>query len=151
MNKKKLAVFLVSGLSLLFLSAALHAGTEVVDVITMDYSPYEKRMFGEPKRNFVEFPHAMHIDELNISCGDTRCHHIDVEEGDEVKPCVECHLELKATAKNRKSLMLHRNAMHESCIACHKEHNREMGDPRGVDPQLPPTACSECHTKVDAE
>jgi hypothetical protein len=146
MNKKLLTLLLAVGISVLFLATALYAGTEFSDEITIDYNKYEKRMFGPSERNFIKFPHKNHNIDYEISCD--KCHHIDFEIGDSVKPCAECHIELKVTNKNRKSIMLLRNAYHASCRECHKAFNKEAGDPRGFDESAPPTSCSECHTRT---
>ncbi len=149
MNKKLLTWLLAAGISVMFAVTGLQAGTEVSDEIIMDYNKYEKRMFKTSNRNFVKFTHTKHNIDYKISCD--QCHHIDLELGDDVKPCAECHIELKATKKNRKSVMLLRNAYHESCIACHKEANILAGDPGGFDESAPPTSCSECHIRTDAK
>jgi hypothetical protein len=149
MNKKLLTWLLTAGISMLFLVTGIHAGTEVNDIIIMDYTKYEKRRFKLPKSNFVKFTHTKHNIDYKISCDE--CHHIDLEIGDEAKQCSECHIELKVTKKNRKSMLLHRNAMHINCIDCHKEFNKEAGDPRGKKESAPPTSCSECHTRTDVK
>ncbi len=149
MNKKLLTWILAAGISVLFSATALYAGSEFYDDITMDYNNYEKRMFKTSNRNFVEFPHAKHAMDSEISCD--KCHHIDLEMGDNVKRCAECHIELKATKKNRTSIMLLKNAYHASCIACHKEMNMAAGDPRGFKESAPPTSCSECHIRTDVK
>lgn len=146
MNKKLLTWLLAAGISVLFLATALYAGTEFSDEITIDYNKYEKRMFGPSERNFVNFPHKSHNTDYEISCD--KCHHVDLEIGDNVKQCAECHIELKVTKKNRKSIMLLRNAYHASCRECHKTTNKEAGDPRGFDESAPPTSCSECHIRT---
>jgi len=146
MNKKLLTLLLTAGISVLFLATGLYAGTEFSDEITIDYNKYEKRMFGPSARNFVNFPHKNHNIDYEISCDE--CHHIDLKLGDEVQPCAECHIELTPTKKNRKSIMLLRNAYHASCIECHKAFNKEAGDPRGFDESAPPTSCSECHIRT---
>ncbi len=145
MNKTLLAWLLSAVISIVFVATSLQAGREFYPEITMDYNAYEKRMFKTSNRNFVEFPHEQHAMNFEISCD--KCHHIDIEMGDNVKQCVECHIELKATKKNRKSMLLLRNAYHESCIGCHKEFNIEAGDPQGFNESSPPTSCSECHTR----
>lgn len=146
MNKKLLTLLLAAGISVLFFATGLYAGTEFSDEITIDYNKYEKRMFGPSERNFIKFPHKNHNIDYEISCDE--CHHIDLEIGDNVKSCAECHIELKVTKKNRKSIMLLRNAYHASCRECHKTFNKEAGDPRGFDESAPPTSCSECHTRT---
>jgi len=149
MNKKLLTWLITAGIFMMFAATALQAGTEFYDDITMDYNKYEKRMFKTSNRNFVEFPHAQHAMDSEISCD--KCHHIDLEMGDDVKKCAECHIELKATKKNRKSIMLLRNAYHASCIACHQEINMKAGDPGGFDESAAPTSCSECHIRTDTK
>ncbi len=149
MNKKILTLLLAAGISVLFFATALCAGTKFQDEITMDYNKYPERYFKQSKRNFIEFPHALHAMDFELSC--EQCHHIDLKLGDEVQPCAECHIELTPTKKNRKSILLLRNAYHASCRKCHKEVNKEAGDPRGLDEFAPPTNCSECHTRVDEQ
>ena len=147
MNKKLLTWILAAGISMIFLATGLHAGTDFYDEITMDYNKYEKRLFKASNRDFVKFPHASHSMDYELSCD--KCHHIDLEMGDEVKKCSECHIELKATKKNRTSIMLLRNAYHASCIECHKDFNKEAGDPGGFEESAAPTSCSECHKRTD--
>ena len=146
MNKKLLTLLLAAGISVLFLTTALHAGTEFSGEITMDYNKYPERYFKMPKRNYVEFPHSLHVMDFELSC--EQCHHLDLKMGDEVQPCADCHIELTPTKKNRKSIILLRNAYHATCIDCHKEFNKKAGDPRGFDESAPPTSCSECHIRT---
>ncbi len=149
MNRKFLTLLLTAAIALVFAVTCLYAGTEVADNITLDYNKYEKRMFKLPKHNFVNFTHKKHNTDYKISCDE--CHHIELKMGDHVKPCADCHIELKPTEKNRKSIMLLRNAYHASCRDCHREFNKEAGDPRGFKKDAPPTSCSECHIKNSVE
>jgi hypothetical protein len=149
MNKKLLTLLLAAGIALSFTATVIYAGTEVADEIIMNYNKYEKRLFKTSNRNFVKFTHTKHNIDYNIACD--QCHHIDLKIGDDVKQCAECHIELKVTKKNSKSIMLLRNAYHASCIECHKEFNKEAGDPRGFKASAPPTSCSECHVRTDVK
>ena len=146
MNKKLLTLLLAAGISVLFLANGLYAGTKFYGEIRIDYNKYPERYFKLSKRNYVEFPHSLHVMDFELSC--EQCHHVDLKLGDEVQPCAECHIELTPTKKNRKSIMLLRNAYHASCIECHKTFNTEAGDPRGLDESAPPTSCSECHIRT---
>ena len=147
MNKNLLILLLAAGISILFFANGLYAGTEFYGEITIDYNKYPERYFKLSKRNYVEFPHALHVMDFELSC--EQCHHVDLELDDEVQPCAECHIELTPTTKNRKSIILLRNAYHASCRECHKEFNKEVGDPRGFKKTAPPTSCSGCHIKKD--
>ncbi len=146
MNKNLLTLLLAAGISVLFLANGLYAGTKFYGEITIDYNKYPERYFKLSKRNYVEFPHALHVMDFELSC--EQCHHLDLKMGDEVQPCADCHIELTPTKKNRKSIILLRNAYHATCIDCHKEFNKKAGDPRGFDESAPPTSCSECHIRT---
>lgn len=150
MKSRIVSLLIAAGIFVVFSAAGTYAGTDFPDEITMDYNKYDPgRRYEPPKRNFVEFPHAMHANDLELSCD--QCHHVELKMGDFAKPCGECHIEVKRTKKNRNSLLLLENAMHGSCVTCHKKVNMENGDPKGFAETAPPTSCSECHTRTDVQ
>ena len=152
MNKKLLTWLLTAGISVIFIATGLQAGTDVPDEITMDYNKYTIRKYTPPKYKVFVFTHKKHNIDYDISCGE--CHHDkdgnpleDLKLGDDVQQCVECHTDLKKTKKNRKSILLLENAMHENCKVCHKHINIEAGDPKGRKGPGP-VSCTACHVKV---
>jgi len=155
MNKKLLALLFAIGISVCFAVTALYAETEFPPEITMDYNPYVKRKYVPPKHEVFVFSHEIHNLEYEISCGD--CHHdkdgkplMELETGDSVQQCVECHTELEKTKKNRKSIMLLENAIHANCKVCHKRINIDAGDPKGRKGPAP-VSCKACHIKVEVQ
>ncbi len=152
MDKKILILFIAIGICLSSIVSSLNAETEFPYEITMDYNPYEKRKYTPPQYEVFVFSHEIHNLEYEISCGG--CHHdkdgeplAELKAGDPVQRCVECHIELKKTKKNRKSIILLENAIHENCKICHKKINIEAGDPKGRKGPAP-VACKECHIKT---
>jgi hypothetical protein len=152
MKRKLLTIILATGVAALFVSASLYAGTEVFDVITMDYNKYTKRKYIPPKYNVFKFTHKIHMEEYEISCGE--CHHdennkpLDLEIGDIVQQCDECHNIMEKTKENKRDIMVLENAIHENCRTCHKQINKEAGDPKGKKGPGP-ISCSKCHIKAD--
>jgi hypothetical protein len=151
-NKKLLTFFITIGILISFAVTAVYAETEFPYEITMDYNPYAMRKYTPPKYEVFIFSHEVHNLDYDISCGE--CHHDkdgnpleNLESGDSVKQCVECHTELKKTKKNRKSIMLLENAIHGSCKVCHKKINIEDGDPKGRKGPGP-VSCKDCHVKT---
>lgn len=154
MSKRILGLLFVGGISLVFLATTLYAGSEFQDEISMDYNEYTKRKYTPPTYEVFVFTHKKHYEEYKISCGD--CHHdkdgnpLDLKIGDEVQQCVECHNEVKKTKKNKKSITLLENAMHENCKVCHMQANIEAGDPKGKKGPAP-MLCKQCHIKVEVK
>ncbi len=121
----------------------------LVNVITMQSPAYP-----EHKKGIVLFPHKKHNEEYKIACG--QCHHDkegkpleNLEENDKVDACLSCHTKLGQAPrpKNKKKLTktekleYHAEAIHENCIACHKEYNK------GNNTKEAPTSCRKCHPK----
>jgi len=139
MNKKILTLWVMF---IMFMVGIGYAGADVDDVITIKTDIYDNR-----RKSAVEFTHTKHIEEYNYSCGS--CHHdnngnslCDLKMTDEVQSCVKCHDKSKG---DRKDIMVLENAMHESCIGCHKSYNEEnFGDARRGPS---PTRCSACHPR----
>jgi hypothetical protein len=138
----------------LFASYGAYAGTEVPDVIKMENEAYDVH-----KKAVMTFSHKIHIDEYKAGCG--KCHHDDkgnpldnLNVGDDVQDCVECHNipgerpkgkgAPKLTKKER--LDYHAEAIHYNCVGCHKKVNKEKGlkpKSEGASPVL----CKHCHPK----
>ena len=123
--------------------------SSLIDVITMEDPAYQKH-----KKGIVLFTHKKHVEEYKIDCG--KCHHdkdgvplIDLKENDKVDTCISCHTKLGQAPrpKDKKKLSLkekleyHAEAVHENCIKCHKEYNKEN------DTKAAPSSCSKCHPK----
>lgn len=164
MNKKLLALLLIAGIGVIFLTTGLHAGTKVADVITMESKVYKKRSKGPDNKKkptkLCEFTHKKHAEDYKIDCGS--CHHDDkgqplkLKMGDDVQKCGECHNRAKAVKKDAKfngiavgkkkpvDILAHKNALHENCIGCHMKLNMEAGDPKGKKGPAP-TGCKACH------
>jgi len=148
MNKKLVTLLLAAGIAVIFVATGLQAGTQVADTIKMDYNDYTSRKKAPPKFEFVEFTHKKHSEDYKISCGD--CHHdesnapLDLKVGDDVQKCSECHDIMEKTKDNRDDIMVLENAMHGSCVDCHKEVNIEAGDPKGRKGPAP-VSCNDCH------
>ena len=158
---KKFVVLVTVVIASVFLAAALYAGTEVKDVISMtaDY---------EHTKGIVEFSHKKHMEEYaqkypdlyKDGCG--VCHHNDKNEplkdlkaGDDVKTCIECHKKPGEVPKSEKNAMkklskdekfkaemeYHAEALHENCRGCHKDHQKATKSKDA------PTTCNGCHPK----
>ena len=154
--RKPLFTLCLLGIAGLLFAAAIQAGTQVADVITLKNPAYEKHTKG-----IVEFTHKKHATEYGASCGE--CHHddkgqpLELKEGDEVQNCIECHKipgtvpkdikkewrEKKIAKDEQKKMKLdyHAEAIHMNCIACHKKWNKENKS------KAAPTTCSKCHPK----
>ena len=101
--------------------------TAVADVIVMENAAYEKHT-----KDIVHFTHAKHLGDYAIACGE--CHHdadgaplADLKLGDSVNECAACHDKTGKTPKGASAaekLEYHKQALHQNCIACHKEHNK---------------------------
>ncbi len=124
-------------------------GGAVADVIPMNNAAYKKH-----KKGICVFTHKKHVVEYKINCGD--CHHDkdgkplkNLKMGDEVQNCVECHKiggKAKAPKGEKwskvKKREYHADALHDSCIPCHKRHNKENKT------KAAPASCKGCHPKA---
>ena len=123
--------------------------SSLIDVITMKNPAYP-----EHKKGIVLFTHKKHIEDYEISCG--QCHHDKdgtplnyLKENDKVDPCISCHAKPgqaprpkdKKKLSQEEKLEYHAEALHENCIKCHKEHNKQN------DTKAAPSTCSKCHPK----
>jgi len=151
MNKRLITLLLAAGIAVIFVTTAVHAGTEFKDTISMKTDGYKKRKKAPPKYEFVQFSHAKHSTDYKLSCGE--CHHdkdgkaLDIKKGDAVQRCSECHNKFKKDKKNKKDIKVHENAMHKNCISCHKAFNKKQGDPKGNKGPAP-ASCTKCHKKM---
>ncbi|MEA1966787.1 MAG: cytochrome c3 family protein [Thermodesulfobacteriota bacterium] len=151
MSKKIVVLMLIAGVTILFSSTGIFAGTEVADTFKMETKEYAKH-----KKNLVEFTHKKHAEEYTESCGE--CHHdadgkplSNLKMGDDVQRCVECHKETKKKkgekiSKKEKIKKYQKYAMHENCKGCHKAFNKEKGYTK-KDKDAAPTGCSDCHPR----
>ena len=120
-----------------------------IDVITMKNPAYPKH-----KKGIVLFTHKKHIEDYEINCG--QCHHDkdgtplnDLKENDKVDSCISCHAKPgqaprpkdKRKLSQKEKLEYHAEALHENCIKCHKEHNKQNST------KAAPSTCSKCHPK----
>ena len=150
MNKKLITLLLAAGISVMFVATGLHAGTQVKDTITMETKGYKKRKKTAPKFKLVEFTHKKHMEDYKLSCGE--CHHdkdgkaLDLKMGDNVQTCDACHNKFKSNKKNKKDIMVHKNALHANCIGCHKDFNKKATGNAKKGPA--PTKCGGCHPKA---
>jgi hypothetical protein len=155
--KKQLLTLILIGMAGLFFAAAIQAGTTVEDVFPMENPAYEKHTKG-----IVQFTHKKHATEYGAKCGD--CHHddkgqpLELKEGDDVQPCMECHKipgtvpkdvkkewkekKISKDEQNKMAREYHAEAIHDNCIACHKAWNKANKS------KAAPTSCSKCHPKT---
>ncbi|MFO7965809.1 MAG: cytochrome c3 family protein [Desulfobacterales bacterium] len=151
MIRKWVMLVVVAGF---FAATAIFAGTSVPDVVEMKNPAYEKHT-----RGIASFTHKKHTETYGIGCGE--CHHddsgeplTDLEYGDEVKNCIECHSIPGQPPRGKdapklteaQKLEYHAEAIHENCRDCHRKYNKEKGLKR-KDPGYAPTTCSQCHPK----
>jgi hypothetical protein len=126
-------------------AAKAAGGGEVADVIPMD-----NPLYPEHTKPIVQFTHTAHYEDYEIGCGD--CHHdengeplADLEPGDPVASCAECHSEPGRPPREAKTpsekLAYHMQALHQNCMTCHKEYNKETGT------KAAPQTCGTCHVK----
>jgi hypothetical protein len=154
-----------AGCAVFLFGAALMAGTTVPDVIEMKNPAYD-----EHKKPIVHFNHKAHSEKFGgkypeifeNGCGE--CHHdedgeplTDLEMGDEVNSCIECHDkpgEMPRTEKRKlrkeglsreerqeREREYHAEAIHDNCRSCHREARKQ------ADTRKPPITCSKCHVK----
>lgn len=158
MSKKTSLLIVISAFfGILFAAVCLHAGTTVPDEVQMNNPAYE-----EHSKAIVTFSHKKHTDEYakanpdlyKNGCGE--CHHdennqpLSLQEGDDVKNCIECHKlpgKEPSTKKDEpklsesEKLQYHAYAIHENCKGCHKAYNEASGTKDA------PTTCTKCHPK----
>ena len=149
MQKKLLLIAVVVGISALFITAGIYAGTKVPDVIKMENKAYKKH-----KKSIMTFSHKKHVDEYKAGCGE--CHHDDkgkpldnLKEGDNVQNCIECHKKPGERPKGKgapklskkERLDYHAEAIHYNCKDCHKKFNKKNKTKKA------PTTCTKCHPK----
>ncbi len=160
--KKRSLMFTIAitAIGLVFAATAIHAGTEVSDVIELNNPAYKKHTKG-----IVKFTHKKHAEEYAVAnpeqyknkCGE--CHHddkgkpLDLKTGDDVQSCLECHKETgklsKADKKMKKAEKIkkyHKEALHANCIGCHKAFNKKKKLKKN-NPKATPTTCKQCHPK----
>jgi hypothetical protein len=150
MNKKSLfRIFFVVGISVFFIAGSIIAGN-VEDVIKMQSEAYD-----EHTKSIVEFTHRKHVEDYNITCGE--CHHdekgqpLDLEWGDDVQKCSECHSIPGEKPKGKdapkltkqEELQYHAEAVHMNCRDCHREYNKKH------ETKAAPTTCTGCHPKAE--
>ena len=133
------------------------AGAEFVDEIIME----NKQAYDEHKQGIVTFTHKKHTEEYKIGCGE--CHHdkdakpLDLKIGDDVQPCLECHIKGQADRKalramapaerKKEEVKYHYGAIHENCQGCHEKFNEEKAGDKRKGPA--PVSCTQCHPKKD--
>ena len=164
MNRRLIQISAVVGIAVLFLVAGIYAKT-VEDMIKLEDPAYKKH-----KKGVVEFSHGKHQkdypeaypDLYKNGCGE--CHHndkneplSDLEEGAEVKRCIDCHKipgevpkklkkewkekKVSKAEQKKKKLEYHAEAFHQNCRVCHKSFNKKYK------PKKAPTTCTKCHPK----
>lgn len=123
-------------------SSAQETGLPGVMVMHADY-PHTKTL--------VTFPHKKHAIDYKVTCG--QCHHddagdprTDLNMGDSVESCIDCHAEPGQSPRGAKlsktdRLEYHADVLHDNCRGCHKQHKKEGGSGAA------PTACSKCHLR----
>ena len=147
MRKKGLASFGLGVMLLGVIAVAISFAGTVMPVEGPIKAPYEH------KEKVIPFTHQKHVMDHKIACGE--CHHdengkplTNLKEGDDVQSCFECHnnpgeikgREAKGLSQAEK-LAYHGNALHENCVGCHRQYNREMKK------KLAPQTCTDCHPK----
>lgn len=146
--KKMLLIGVVIGIMCLFVTAAIHAGTTVPDVIKMENKAYSAHTKG-----IVDFSHKKHAEDYKAACGD--CHHdkdgkpLALKAGDNVQGCIECHKTPGEKPKgkdapkltDKEELQYHAEALHQNCQGCHKEFKKKNPASDA------PTTCVKCHPK----
>ena len=122
--------------------------TNIADVIAMENSAYKAH-----KKGIVQFTHKKHIADYGLACGE--CHHDadgnplnDLKMGDPVENCIACHDKPGKAPKKKgekltkaQELEYHANALHDNCIACHKDFNKKNNT------KAAPASCGQCHPK----
>jgi cytochrome c553 len=149
--KKSWWVVMMVGIAVMFVSAALYAGTKAPDVIKM-----ENKLYPKHEKGIVEFTHKKHAVDYKATCGE--CHHdkdgkplANLKDGDDVQSCAECHKKPGEKPKGKDApkltdkevLEYHAEAIHKNCQGCHKEANKKNNN------QNAPTTCVKCHPKIN--
>jgi cytochrome c553 len=149
MQKKLFIIAVIVGISALFITAGIYAGTKVPDVVKMENKAYKKHTKG-----IIMFSHKKHINDYKAGCGE--CHHDknnkpldNLKEGDNVQQCIECHKKPGERPKGKDAPKLskkerldyHAEALHYNCKDCHKEFNKKTKTKKA------PTTCTKCHPK----
>ncbi len=149
MQKRLFIIAVIVGISALFITAGIYAGTKVPDVVKMENKAYKKH-----KKGIVMFSHKKHTNEYKAGCGE--CHHDDkgkplnnLKEGDNVQTCMECHKKPGERPKGKgapklskkQRLDYHAEALHYNCKDCHKKFNKKNKTKKA------PTTCTKCHPK----
>ena len=126
-------------------SAVETGRADVAEVIAMESAVYDKH-----KKGIVQFTHKKHFEDYAIACG--ACHHdaggqplADLKMGDAVEKCSACHEKAGKIAKEAtpaEKLEFHKEALHQNCVACHKEHNKKNNT------KAAPSSCKQCHPKT---
>jgi len=150
MRKKFLLIAVIVGVSALFVTAGIYAGTKVPDVVKMENKAYKTH-----EKGIVVLSHKKHIEEYKAGCGE--CHHDDkgkplnnLKEGDKVQSCIECHKKPGERPKGKgapklskkERLDYHAEALHYNCKDCHAKFNKKTGTKKA------PTTCTKCHPKT---
>ncbi|MFW6081666.1 MAG: cytochrome c3 family protein [Desulfosalsimonas sp.] len=145
--KKSLAIMcaVVFGVTMLLAAGIYAESADCPETIKMK----NEQAFEEHKQPIVEFSHGKHAaeDGYGIGCGE--CHHdekgeplADLEPGDDVQGCFECHSgtgagtpkDFMGPKPDAEALESYYTAVHVNCVGCHKE-------------QGGPKSCTECHEK----
>ncbi len=126
----------------------------VENEISMEIIPMKSDVYDEHTRGIVMFPHEKHFTTLEIGCGE--CHHDargnplnDITLTDTIDTCGACHSKPGNAPKPKEGetlsmeekLSYHAEALHESCITCHRGRNAATGT------RTAPTGCVACHPK----
>jgi hypothetical protein len=122
-------------------------------------TPLDSFSMGEKAPNCVNCHdlddlHKSHAPEMEITCG--QCH-VDKDGNPvavlEIQKCVDCHdrpgltpvgLRHPKLSKTER-LQYHGDAMHYLCRGCHRDYNLKNADGNA------PTACNECHPKIEKQ
>ena len=154
MNKTRITTLLAALVVSLAAVSLLWAGTTVEDTFDMKTKEYKKHTY-----NPAPFTHKKHAEDYNISCGE--CHHdadgkaLELTMGDNVQRCIECHKipgKAPKVKKGEKKLkgaekrQYHAEALHDNCISCHKDFNKDFKKKNPGKKKGPaPTSCKKCH------
>ena len=156
MNKTRISTLLAAFVVSLAAASLLWAGTTVKDEFKMNTKEYKKH-----KKSLSLFTHKKHAEDYKISCGE--CHHdadgkaLELKMGDDVQRCIECHDKPGKAPKVKKGekklkgaekRQYHAEAVHNNCITCHKEFNKEYKAKTKEKKGPAPTSCNKCHPKA---
>ena len=154
-----LAIFLAAGFALAADQGAKKSG-DFPEIIKMK----NEKAYKKHRKAIVEFSHMKHFKEYEVGCGE--CHHDeegkplkDLEVGDDVQSCLECHKpgradrrELRGLSpqeRKKEEVKYHYGAIHENCQGCHEDFNKEkVGNPRKGPA---PVSCSDCHPREEGK